>query len=236
MHLREALLQLPSRELQRTDLAVIVPAFELRKGPDVASFSDVANSSLFCTLLIRRASKRIPNTKAELNACISKKRCSTFRPKERLHDYFFPQWYDEAYAPLLTRVKCFKGDTQEPYVMVKKVPEIPRFDERFVNYGYNKVQWLEHLRFVGYDFEVLTHGFAVDIPHKKSKYWSTFVSDLFGKKENGKRKTVPMKEAYYQFVSELKRNFTRKQVVGKCLDVCSIEIDYTLLKHTRRNS
>ena len=119
-------------------------------------------------------------------------------------------------------MKCFKGDTQEPYVMVRKVLAMPRFDERFVNYGYNKVQWLEHLRYVGYDFEVLTRGFAVDIPHKKSKYWSTFVGDLFGKKENGERKAVPMKDAYYQFVSELKRNYTRKQVVGKCLGVCCI--------------
>ncbi len=46
MHLREALLELPSSELERTDLAVIVPAFELRKGPDTSSFSDVADSLL----------------------------------------------------------------------------------------------------------------------------------------------------------------------------------------------
>lgn len=53
------------------------------------------------------------------------------------------------------------------YVMVRKSPMMPLFDERFVNYGYNKVQWLEHLRFVGYDFQILTKGFAVDIPHRK---------------------------------------------------------------------
>ena len=75
------------------------------------------------------------------------------------------------YAPLLTQVKCFKGDTQEPYVMVRKTPSLPRFSERFINYGYNKVQWLEHLRFVGYDYQILTNGFAVDIPHSRFK-WS----------------------------------------------------------------
>ena len=80
-------------------------------------------------------------------------------------DYFVPEWYTENYAPLLTPVKCFKGDTQEPYVMVRKTTSLPRFDERFVNYGYNKVQWLEHLRFVGFDYAILTNGFAVDIPH-----------------------------------------------------------------------
>lgn len=51
--------------------------------------------------------------------------------------------------------------------MVRKTDSLPRFSERFVNYGYNKVQWLEHLRFVGYDFQILTNGFAVDIPHSR---------------------------------------------------------------------
>ena len=51
--------------------------------------------------------------------------------------------------------------------MVKKTESLPRFSERFVNYGYNKVQWLEHLRYVGYDYQILTNGFAVDIPHTR---------------------------------------------------------------------
>ena len=63
------------------------------------------------------------------------------------------------------------------YVMVRKCDSMPMFDERFVNYGYNKVQWLEHLRYVGYDYEILTNGFAVDIPHKRSQYWSAFASE-----------------------------------------------------------
>ena len=32
------------------------------------------------------------------------------------NDYFFKEWYDLEYQPELTRVRCFKGDTQEPYV------------------------------------------------------------------------------------------------------------------------
>lgn len=51
------------------------------------------------------------------------------------------------------------------YVMVKRSAHLPRFDERFINYGYNKVQWLEHLRWIGFDFQILTRGFAVDVPH-----------------------------------------------------------------------
>ena len=80
-------------------------------------------------------------------------------------DYFFPEWYTENYAPLLTPVKCFKGDTQEPYVMVRKTTSLPRFDERFVNYGKNKVQWITHLRLLGYKFYVLSQSFAIDVQH-----------------------------------------------------------------------
>ncbi|KAK8806113.1 hypothetical protein WA171_007198, partial [Blastocystis sp. BT1] len=198
--LREALMELPSNELARDDLAVIVPAFEL-KGVESGSWKSSA----------LRASRKIPNNRSQLKECIAKKRCSTFRPKEHLHDYFFDRWYDDNYQPLLTRVRCFKGSTQEPYVMVKKTDSLPRFDERFINYGYNKVQWLEHLRFVGYDFQILTKGFAVDIPHRHSKYWGEFIGQLYYNR--GPDGRVIMRERYHEFLQELKRNFTNKQVI-----------------------
>ena len=75
-----------------------------------------------------------------------------------------PEWYDDS-SVLLYRIKCFVADFQEPYVLLRYDADTPLFDERFVNYGYNKVQWLEHLRYRGYAFSVLTHGFAVDVPH-----------------------------------------------------------------------
>ena len=50
-------------------------------------------------------------------------------------------------------------------MMLHYSPSLPLFGEQFVDYGYNKVQWLEHLRYMGYDFQILTNGFAVDIPH-----------------------------------------------------------------------
>ena len=128
---------------------------------------------------------------------------------------------------MLTKVTCFKGDTQEPYVMVKKTETLPRFNERFVNYGYNKVQWLEHLRYVGYDYQILTHGFAVDVPHSRhvilfflswcrSKYWSSFVSQLFGKVKEGEQRNIPMKEEYAKFKRELAKNGTSRQIVKRC--------------------
>lgn len=49
--------------------------------------------------------------------------------------------------------------------MVKRTASLPLFDERFINYGFNKVQWIENLRYMGYEFSVLSHAYAIDIPH-----------------------------------------------------------------------
>ena len=42
------------------------------------------------------------------------------------------------------------NDVQEPYVFVKRSEFLPRFDERFVDYGKNKVQFVSHLRMLGF--------------------------------------------------------------------------------------
>lgn len=33
------------------------------------------------------------------------------------------------------------------YLVLKYTPSLPLFDERFINYGYNKIQYMEHLRY-----------------------------------------------------------------------------------------
>ena len=53
----------------------------------------------------------------------------------------------------------------EPYAMVRKWDKLPLFDERFVNYGYNKVEFVENLRQAGFSFFILNHAFAMDFPH-----------------------------------------------------------------------
>ena len=51
---------------------------------------------------------------------------------------------------------------------MERAADAPRFDERFVGYGKNKVQLLVHLRRAGYAFEVLGGGFVVHFPHLRS--------------------------------------------------------------------
>lgn len=72
--------------------------------------------------------------------------------------------------PLLS-FGCFPCPWLEPYVMHRRSSSIPLFDETFVNYGFNKVQWIEHLRHRGFEFFTSTQAFLVDIPHKKSWLW-----------------------------------------------------------------
>ena len=98
-----------------------------------------------------------------LRTCISSHRCDQFRPREYLHDYYPSDWFYSTSDVI--PVRCFKSDTQEPYMVVKKTATLPLFNETFVNYAYDKVQWIEHLRWIGYSFSVLVNGYSVDIPH-----------------------------------------------------------------------
>ena len=51
------------------------------------------------------------------------------------------------------------------YVLLPYSSGTPLFDERFVDYGYNKVQLIEHLRAANFKFYILNHAFAMDLPH-----------------------------------------------------------------------
>ena len=106
------------------------------------------------------------------------------------------------------------------YVVVKKSSFLPPFDERFVNYAYNKVQWLEHLRYRGYVFSILTDGFAVDVPHPLYLLRDGVMgSSALRKKFMSVRETTKQtlnKEMYEQFLAELRRNETDKSIVKYC--------------------
>ena len=103
--LYKAILDLPSSALDDDKLAIIVPAFEIH-ATSCSTFEECTNQIL----------PLFPATKKSLVKCIRTRKCSTFRPWDQLHDYHFSSWYLDSYTPLLTPVKCFKGNTQEPCV------------------------------------------------------------------------------------------------------------------------
>ena len=58
-------------------------------------------------------------------------------------------WYSFPSSVRFMFKSCFNHVFQEPYLLVRRSAHLPLFDERFINYGYNKVQWVEHLRWIG---------------------------------------------------------------------------------------
>lgn len=147
-------------------LAIIVPAFEFAN-MKCGSYEQCAE----------RVSHIHFTSPADIFKCMKNRHCSPFRPWDRLHDYHFNAWFQKEYERVLTNMTCFPGVTQEPYVVVKHTHHIPLFDERFQNYGFNKVQWIEHLRFRGFVFSVLSGGWGFDLPHEKSIHRDSFDSE-----------------------------------------------------------
>ena len=53
-------------------------------------------------------------------------------------------WYN-AREPL-EKWKCLPYEGMEPYTMIRRTNDSPLYDKRFVNYGFNKVQYIHELR------------------------------------------------------------------------------------------
>ena len=49
--------------------------------------------------------------------------------------------------------------------MVKRDDKNIFFYEKFINYGFNKISYIEKLRLSGYSFYLATNVFAFDLPH-----------------------------------------------------------------------
>lgn len=79
--------------------------------------------------------------------------------------YVMPEWFVTSPSSPVSRIRCFMTDFMEPYLMVRLSPVLPLFDDRFVNYGYNKVEYVENLRQAGFSFFILNQAFAMDFPH-----------------------------------------------------------------------
>ena len=142
--------------------------------------------------MISRVAKKIPHNKKDLRQCLRAKDCKPFRAGQGVHVQIIyscqvvhritttqdgwtvqrQQVYPWSTASRVTvRSRIFidhKGGCYgDRYVMVKRSPHLPRFYEAFVNYGKDKISWIENLRYIGYKFGVVTQSFATDIPHPK---------------------------------------------------------------------
>ncbi|KNB42772.1 glycosyltransferase-like protein [Blastocystis sp. subtype 4] len=67
---------------------------------------------------------------------------------------------------------CWPNRYQEPYLVVPRSEEY-LFNEELINYGQNKITYVETLRLNGFKFVIASRMFAYDLPH------SPFVIDIY---------------------------------------------------------
>jgi hypothetical protein len=112
---------------------------------------------------------------------------------------------------MIRTLSCFDSLAYEPYIVLRwcpvssssaatsqmVAPVAPYYDERFLGYGHNKIQYIVHMRWMGYRFLVLPDGgFLVHSPHVMSSqkaFW------LNGDNELRRNNT----DLFYAFIDEL---------------------------------
>ena len=147
------ILNLPTSYLSSASYAMVVPAFEI-------------SSSVHKTLGVGS----VPDSFDGLRVCSEMAICDVFKHATDTHtSTWYKRWWQQAEADGAYKVPCLDSIRYEPYLLVPKADQTPLFDERFVGYGKNKIQFVQHLRLLGFQFFVLPRGFVIHVPHTYSK-------------------------------------------------------------------
>ena len=172
-------------DADKAPLALVVPAFE--RVMDCSTVHD----NHHCQQLLQTNSSFLPETFEALQHCVESKDCRVFQSTNnrdghgstRSQEWLQRQWYednnkDEATQHRVRRISCFESLRYEPYVVIEwclppattteSARAVPFYDERFHGYGKNKIQHVQHLRLLGYQFGVLPQGFLIHNPHADS--------------------------------------------------------------------
>lgn len=163
--------RIPKDVMDSDSSAIIVPAFFLKKEAILSK----CGSLMECAMVSER---NFPGTREELKECVDRGDCLLYKHKTITHRYVNMHWFSLRKSFAVMRVRCFANRFQEPYVIVRYTPSTLLFDERFVDYGCNKVQYIDHLRHMGYKFYIMTNAFAMDIAHYDSHYRKDYISRL----------------------------------------------------------
>lgn len=168
----------------------------------------------------------IPSKFTEVVACVQAGNCSAFIENEnRAHaitrtDLWLQRdWYvnrkchdSQNTVSDLRYIACIDEPAYEPYLVLPWCPIadlndtastaqrlVPYYDERFVGYGWNKIQWIQHLRNAGFLFWVLPAGFLIHVPHELSAAQREFIESRQAPVRN------MMQQVYQRFRGELQQ-------------------------------
>ena len=172
----DEIMKLPPSYLENDYFATILPVFSFSSHYVNANRMDSLEAS------IKESVPKIPPNKEKLVDDFESGRFTIFRPQSLTHNYLPDHWLHWNPEQPVIFMECFRERFLEPYVMVKRSENMPLFDDAFINYGFNKVEWIEHLRYTGYEFYILNNGFAVDIPHYSSSFAKAYRFQFFSKR------------------------------------------------------
>ncbi|OAO18018.1 STE family protein kinase [Blastocystis sp. ATCC 50177/Nand II] len=164
-NLYDTIMALPRDILDSEDSAIIVPPFFFPK-----KYMNMCDTIPSC---IERGLQIAPRTMDALLQCYKKYVCLSVKHHIPTHNFVTSKWIFDR-RPKLWRVMCWPNDAQEPYMVLKRHEGIVLFDEAFINYGGNKVQYVNHIRALNPHFYVLNNAFAVDLPHPYSNFSAAF--------------------------------------------------------------
>ena len=85
----------------------------------------------------------------------------------------------------------------EPYIVIDK--GVPRYDNRFVGYGWNKISHIMEVAASGYEFMVLHDAYIIHVPHPDTREKVTF-------KNNQQYKNIS-KNTRKEFLYDFRRNY-----------------------------
>lgn len=191
--------------------AMVVPAFERIQE---------CHSSDECLHYLQNNSSFIPRTMEELETCIQTHDCRVFQSNNNPDGHSSThsnEWLSEprTHDRPLRSIECFDSLRYEPYLVLPWCGNeaVPYYDERFHGYGKNKIQHVQHVRFLGFSFVVLPpQGFLVHAPHPDS---------VMKEEWNGQTKLHREMDALYQeFLRELvdqnRGRLEEHLIVGPC--------------------
>lgn len=138
-----------------------------------------------------------PSTKAELLKQMNIGSISMFR------EQIWPQGHSPTeYSKWKVSTRPYRvawKPEYEPFIVTSK--SVPRFDERFVGFGWNKVEHIMQLAALEYEFIVLPEAFVIHLFHQPSY-------DILKHRESLKYR-VCIRQLRRTFLSELRSSFPR---------------------------
>ena len=205
------------RWLAYEKLALVVPAFQ-RRGSNCKTVDE-------CRAKLDPLSETVPGRYGQLVKCLELESCIVFQGDNSPTSHSTTdsgRWLTETEV---RPIPCFRSNRYEPYLVVRTSPDVtPRYDERFVGYGKNKIQHVSHLRKIGFAFAVLPRQFLVHVPHPKSTAKNQWVSSyethkaidtLYSTFLKELEAAVPEEAIKVHLCSQMDGDFQKKSKKGK---------------------